>query len=141
MEITKERKEKLMKAGSKEELKAMLGEKASEEETAKLWYELRKTREREPSDLEKVDDDELEAVSGGHCTTLWSGPDALDGHEIGCLYWYYRSREQADDEVCPMSEPKFDWAHSYELNIEAKTATCKKCGHVMKNVVVSPNRN
>lgn len=38
MVITKELKEKLLQAGSPEEEKALLGEQATEEETARLWH-------------------------------------------------------------------------------------------------------
>ena len=63
MEITSELKAKLIKAGSEEEVKALLGDRASEEESARIWKEIEAHR---PTDnLETVDDDELEVVSGG----------------------------------------------------------------------------
>ena len=60
MEITKEKKEKLLKAVSEEEVRAILGKDAEEEQVARIWNEIRNHR-----NLEKLDDDELEAVSGG----------------------------------------------------------------------------
>ena len=52
MEITKELKEKLLQAGSLEEVKALLGEQATEEETARLWHEIPK-RGGSPETLKK----------------------------------------------------------------------------------------
>ena len=63
MEITKELKEKLLKANSEEEVKALLGDAVKEEDVTKIWKEI-EAHKADP-DLKKVDDDELEAVSGG----------------------------------------------------------------------------
>ena len=63
MEITKELKEKLLKADSEEEVKALLGEEIKEEEAAAIWREIEALKAA--PELEKVDDDELEAVNGG----------------------------------------------------------------------------
>ena len=132
MEITMELKEKLMKAGSKEELKAMLGEKASEEETARLWYEIQKARE--PGGLEKVDDDELEAVNGGYWidSVLFGFAKAIDGNDIGCLLNYYSDQKEADDDLCPIAGPEGRWQHRYQVNLKENTAFCAVCGHVKR---------
>ena len=63
MEITKELKEKLPKANSEEEVKALLGDSVTEKDVTKIWKEIE--AHKAAPDLEKVDDDELEAVSGG----------------------------------------------------------------------------
>lgn len=63
MEITKELREKLLKANSEEELKALLGEQVMEEEVALLWQEIRKQKEADnPTTL---DDSSLGGVAGG----------------------------------------------------------------------------
>ncbi len=63
MEITKELKEKLLNANSEEEVKALLGDVVKEEEAAAIWKEIEALKAA--PDLKKMDDDELEAVSGG----------------------------------------------------------------------------
>ena len=63
MEITKELKEKLLKANSEEEVKSLLGDAVKEEDVTKIWKEIE--AHKAAPDLEKVDDDELEAVNGG----------------------------------------------------------------------------
>ena len=63
MEISKELKEKLLKANSEEEVNAILGDQATEEEITRTWQEIEHHRPAEG--LEAVDDDELDAVSGG----------------------------------------------------------------------------
>ena len=57
MEITKELKEKLLKANSEEEVKALLGGSA-EGKTSEFWQEIE--AHHGALGLEKVDDDELE---------------------------------------------------------------------------------
>ena len=51
-------KEKLLTASSEEEVKALLGDEASEEEASKAWEELQKYRARQEK-LEAVDGNEL----------------------------------------------------------------------------------
>ncbi len=63
MEITKELREKLLNANSEEEVKALLGDAVKEEEAAAIWKEIEALKAA--PDLKKMDDDELEAVSGG----------------------------------------------------------------------------
>ena len=116
MEITKELKEKLLCANSKEEVKALLGEGAAEEETARIWHEIRKNRN--PSDLESVDDDELEAVSGG---VFCFDDDAPDGHESSCFLSFHRKNE------CVHSKDPDGihyWVH------ENAAMKCRYCGKV-----------
>ena len=63
MEITKELKEKLLKANSEEEVKALLGDEVTEEEAAVLFQEIQKRKEAD--DLKALDDGNLEDVAGG----------------------------------------------------------------------------
>ncbi len=112
MEITKELKEKLLQAGSLEEVKALLGEQTTEEETARLWHEIQ-TR-REPGDLEKVDDDELEAVSGGAwCAFLGECEYAKDGREVGCVLCDYSDWDEANSKICPKGSAVDGWYHKW----------------------------
>ena len=62
MEITKELKEKLLNADSEEEVKSLLGG-STEEKASEIWQEIEAYHGA--MGLEEVDDDELEAVSGG----------------------------------------------------------------------------
>lgn len=62
MEITKELKEKLLYMNSEEELKASLGD-VEEEEVAAIWREIE--AHKADHGLRVLDDDELEAVTGG----------------------------------------------------------------------------
>lgn len=80
MEISSELKAKLMKAGSVEEVKALLGDQASEEEAVRISKEIEAHR---PADgLEAVDDDELEAVSGGNRDYYAEGcADTTNGYD------------------------------------------------------------
>ena len=49
-----------------------------------------------------INDDDMDAVAGGH---LFQGPDAPDGHEIGCFFsfsWYVDEGEAAYmTNICP----------------------------------------
>ena len=63
MEITKELKEKLMKAGSLEEVKGLLGDQATKEEVAELWNQIQPKKAAE--ELGTLEDDDLEGVVGG----------------------------------------------------------------------------
>ena len=63
MEITQEMRAKLIRAKDQEEVRAILGPEAAEDEIGQIWREIEAHR---PADgLETVDDDELDAVSGG----------------------------------------------------------------------------
>ena len=134
MEITKELKEKLLKTESAEEVKALLGDEVTEEETARLWYEIRKTRE--PRDLEKVDDDEMEAVNGGVC--IFNGEYASDGKEVGCIAFSYINWQEANYEICPNSEKGHDWEEIRRFTMADHhyvEIRCKKCGYTTKYLV------
>ena len=63
MEITQEMRARLIRAKDQEEVRAILGPEAAEDEIEQIWREIEAHR---PADgLEAVDDDELEVVAGG----------------------------------------------------------------------------
>ena len=64
MEITQEMRAKLMRAKDQEEVRAILGSETTEEEIQQVWQEIQHHCPAEG--LEAVEDDELEAVSGGY---------------------------------------------------------------------------
>ena len=80
MEIAKELKEKLLKAGNAEEVSALLGEGTTEDQAARMWQEIQAHRQT----LEEVDDGELEAVSGGNIFTRPFDPPDRDYEKDGC---------------------------------------------------------
>ena len=114
MEITKELKKKLLNANSKEEVSALLGEEAAEEEKARIWHEIQKNRH---SDLESVDDDELEAVSGG---VIWFDDDAPDGKERSCLLMFHHKNE------CQKSILPEGFHYWFDNNYSLKCKYCNK---------------
>ena len=59
-----------------------------------------------PPQMEELDDEELEAVSGG--------VDAADGHEVGCRWWWYHDWEEANSQCCPMGNDEDGFAHDFE---------------------------
>ena len=73
MDINKELKEKLFKAGNADEVKALLNEQAEnvKEAASKLWDEIQSKKGAE--DLKELAEDELESVAGGFGLRL---PDA-----------------------------------------------------------------
>ena len=129
MEITKGKKEELLKAVSEEEVRAILGKDAEEEQTERIWNEIRNHR-----DLEKLDDDELEVVNGGYWidNVLFGFPKAIDGNDIGCLVKYYTDQKEADDDLCPIAGAEGRWQHRYQVNLKENTSFCALCGHVKR---------
>ena len=63
-QITQEMRAKLLHAKDQEEVRSILGPEAAEEEIERVWQEIQ--RHRPAEGLEAVEDDELEAVSGGY---------------------------------------------------------------------------
>ena len=64
MEERRETRAKLLHAKDQEEVRSILGPEAAEEEIERVWQEIQHHRPAEG--LEAVEDDELEAVSGGY---------------------------------------------------------------------------
>ena len=130
MEITKELKEKLLKANSEEEVKALLGGSA-EEKTSEFWQEIE--AHHGALGLEKVDDDELEAVSGGKdrdCLKDGCSSTAKVGEfclsNDSCSLW---TITYSNFDPCP-SGGIHDWAEEkrfYEDAHEFVLYRCKKC--------------
>lgn len=74
MEISKEMKEKLLKAGGEDEVSALPGEATTGDQAARMWQEIQAHRQT----LEEVDDGELEAVSGDNIFTRPFDPPDRD---------------------------------------------------------------
>ena len=120
-------------------------EKGTPEEQVKaaneLGYSVSLEDVRRPG-LEAVDDDELEAVSGG---ALFFGDYAADGKEIGCWCWNYENEKEAEFKCCPKGNSRVGFDHNFEeIKRTAYTASflghkdqlwhikyvCKRCGYV-----------
>ncbi len=94
----KEQLKMLVESGKREKdalmgIASKLGFEVTEEELVKV---LAKSRE--------LDDEELEKVNGG---IFWLGEDAPNGHEVGCLHFYYSTWDdyysERDTGHCQMS--------------------------------------
>ena len=128
MEITKELKEKLLNANSEEEIKALLGEEVTAADAAFVWEKLQ--AKKAEGALEALDDDELEAVSGG-------GEEAANGHEVGCwggILWY-SDWEEANEKCCAKNS-EGGWEHDfkkvrefYRRGVLLYDVKCKYCGY------------
>ena len=133
MEITKELKEKLLNANSEEEVKAILGEEATQEEVSFIWKRLREVKAE--GTLEALDDDEAEAVSGGALWCLFGGEYASDGKEVGCLARDYSDWAEAKYYICPESKDGHDWEEVRRFNVadlRYQEIRCKKCHYKTK---------
>ena len=135
MEITKELKEKLLNANSEEEVKAMLGDQATEKDAARAWREIN-ARLAAPN-LEEVEDDELEAVSGGRSRDfLTEGCAASVEHGSFCLVndscVFVEVRYKHESEACVIGQKGHDWGEYYTKNDGAAYSLtfrrCKRCG-------------
>ena len=141
MEITKELKEKLLKANSEEEVKALLGEQATEMEVKKAWAEVQKYR----NELEEVSDDEMEAVSGGTwCAFLGEYEQAKDGRDVGCVFNDYSDWDEANATICSKGNAADGWYHKwvFDREFEKDNRTyiqykCSKCEKKNKPFVKS----
>ncbi len=129
MEITKEMKEKLLTANSEEEVKALLGDAFTPADAAFVWEKLQ--AKKDEGALEALDDDELEAVSGG-------GEEAANGHKVGCwggIFWY-SDWEEANRKCCTENS-QGGWEHKWEKvkgyspkpNKQIVEYQCKHCGY------------
>ena len=57
-------------------------------------------REKTAADIQALPDDDVEkAVGGGNEDTFWTGEDAPDGHEMGCMLTYHTYQWQKDNDT------------------------------------------
>ena len=133
MDATNELKARLLKAGSEEEVKVLLGGQASKEEVSRVWQEVQHHRPAE--DLEAVDDNELEAVSGGELRNYGETGCAASVEEGS---WCWSDDWCVDFDVlyenfdpCPEGSIARGRNHKFEL-LESgtffDTYKCKFCG-------------
>ena len=130
MEITKEMKEKLLKANSEEEVKALVGDAVKEEDVTKIWKEIE--AHKAAPDLEKVDDEELEAVSGGADRDYLKDGCSSSTNDSWC--WYNDNCGEiwttySNYDPCPKGG-NHDWKYATENVIGKKNPImkCTKCG-------------
>ena len=133
MEITQEMRARLIRAKDQEEVRAILGPEAAEEEIERVWQEIQHHRPAEG--LEAVEDDELEAVSGGAdrdygeqgcAATVEEGSHCWSDDK--CNYW---AVTYGNYDPCPngTSESR---NHEWELYDDEYfyRCKCKKCGKI-----------
>ena len=134
---------KLIRAKDIEEVRAILGPETTEEEIDRVWQEIEAHRPAEG--LEAVDDDELEAVSGG-ADRDWENDGCSASVEYGSRCWsddYCTCVEVTYDNFDPCPEGgKHDWrklctAIEYQL-FGTKTFRryrCQKCKKEKKEYI------
>ena len=57
---------------------------------------VRERMEKTAADMEKLPEDELKNAAGGAC---WTGDEAPDGHEMGCLIAYHGWQWSHDNDI------------------------------------------
>ena len=132
-ENRRELRGKLIRAGGPEEVRVLLGSNAKEDEIGRAWREIETHRPAEG--LEAVDDEELEAVSGGAdrdwekdgCSATveegsWCGSDDF------CI-WF--DVTYCNYDPCP-NGGNHNWKEitKYVLNLPQYYRQCKKCGEM-----------
>ncbi|MDO5326250.1 MAG: hypothetical protein Q4G00_05935 [Clostridia bacterium] len=141
LENKQELREKLLSAKDIEEVRAILSPETAEEEIKQVWREIEAHRPAEG--LEAVDDDELEAVSGGAdrdwekegCSaTVEKG--SWCGSDDDCIWW-----DVTYTNFDPCSEGgKHEWQHKltgfegrrYMGRAKYYLYECKKCKKTKK---------
>ena len=73
----------------------------------------------------ELNNEELDKVAGG---VFWCGPDAPDGHEVGCLLNYYISWHEYyfRHRICPKC--KSTNVNVYDPRSAHSVYTCNDCG-------------
>ena len=136
MGITKELKEKLLNANGEDEVKSLLGGSA-EEKASEIWQEIEAYHGA--MGLEKLDDDELEAVSGGEDRD-WLKDGCSSSAKVGefcisddsCSLW---TITYSNFDPCP-SGGIHEWVEEKKFREDGHQFTlyrCKKC-HNKKEV-------
>ena len=149
MEISKELKEKLLKANSPEEMKALLGEAVTDEQAAQMWLEAQALR----GALDEMDDGELDAVNGGiRFTDIFTRPFAppdRDYNTQGCAATVEYGSRCGSNDACYSYDVKYDhienacvygvkghdWEIEYEpasYGREGNEKVCRRCGKRVK---------
>ena len=132
-ENRRELRGKLIRAGNLEEVRAILGPNAKKAEIDRAWREIEAHR---PADgLETVDDDELEAVSGG-ADRDWEKEGCSATVEEGSHCWsddycIWVDVTYSNYDPCPKGG-NHDWKKitKYEFNLPQYYIQCKKCGEL-----------
>ena len=138
-ENTRELRGKLIRAKDIEEVRAILGPETAEEEIDQVWQEIEAHRPAEG--LEEVDDDELEAVSGG-ADRDWEKEGCSASAEYGSRCWsddYCTQIEvtYSNFDPCPeggrhdwdiheWGEKTYDWI-VYKTSCRYRVFQCTKC--------------
>ena len=134
-ENIRELRAKLIRAKDIEEARAILGPETAEEEINQAWREIEAHRPAEG--LEAVDDDELEAVSGGRSRDLLTeGCAASVERGSFCLLddscVFVEVRYKHEGEACVIGQIGHDWGEYYTNNDGAYYSLtfrrCKRCG-------------
>ena len=78
MNTEKEMWEKLLKANSQEEVKALLGEAITDEQAAQMWRDVQTVR----GALDEIEDDELKDVNGGYVFHHVDNDRGIDEYQV-----------------------------------------------------------
>ena len=78
MYTEKELWEKLLKANSQEEVKALLGEAITDEQAAQMWRDVQTVR----GALDEIEDDELKDVNGGYVFHHVDNDRGIDEYQV-----------------------------------------------------------
>ena len=100
----------------------------------KLGYDF--TDEEFKNASKELSDDELANVSGG----VWGfGDDAPDGHEIGCMLFYYRNWRgyYYGNNIC--EKCKSTNTHRSKDADQVDIVVCNVCGHITENPFTAPS--
>ena len=146
-ENRRELRGKLIRAGNMEEVRAILGPNAKKAEIDRAWREIEAHRPAEG--LETVDDDELEAVSGGNIFTRPFDPPDRDYEKDGCAASVEYGSWCGSDDACTIYDVTYankenacligvkghdwgaPWQEMVDRGIYRTSKKCKRCGKVV----------